>query len=171
MPDVFDKDDAFEQLASPEGKKKGGPSLKARAVGFLSRREHSRIELERKLAPHTDDAAELKRLLDDLEREQWLSDTRFAQGLVHRKAPLHGTARIMQELRRHGLPDDQLEQLRGELQSTEVQRARLVWQKKFARPPCDVKEYAKQFRFLASRGFSSNCLRQILGDPDDDSYT
>lgn len=168
MPGVTDKGDAFEQLASSAGKKKPGLSLKARAVGFLSRREHSRVELERKLAPHADDPAELKRVLDGLEREQWLSDTRFAQGLARRKAPLQGTARIMQELRQHGLPDEQLEQLRAELQSTEVQRARQVWQKKFSQPPGDVKEYARQFRFLASRGFSANCLRQILGDPDDD---
>src|SRR3546814_2337183 len=59
-------------------------SLKARAVGFLSRREHSRLELERKLAPYAADAAELERVLDQLEREQWLSNQRFAQALVNR---------------------------------------------------------------------------------------
>src|SRR3546814_16596405 len=65
-------------------------SLKARAVGFLSRREHSRLELERKLAPYAADAAELERVLDQLEREQWLSNQRFAQALVNRRAQRQG---------------------------------------------------------------------------------
>ncbi|UHL65049.1 recombination regulator RecX [Paralcaligenes sp. KSB-10] len=170
MPDKFDNDDSFEQLASSGSKKKtSGLSLKARAVGFLSRREHSRLELERKLAAHTDDPAELQRVLDELEREQWLSNERFAQALMHRKAARQGTALIMQELKRHGLADEQVSALRTSLQSTEVERARGVWAKKFSQAPQNAKEYARQFRFLASRGFSANCLRQILGDQDDDS--
>src|SRR3546814_13630963 len=74
-------------------------SLKARAVGFLSRREHSRLELERKLAPYAADAAELERVLDQLEREQWLSNQRFDQALVNRRAQRQG---VRSEERRVG---------------------------------------------------------------------
>lgn len=159
----FDQDD-FEQLAAKT--KRPGPSLKARAVGMLSRREHSRVELARKLAPHVDpdQPAQLEQMLDELERENWLSNERFAQSLVHRRATKKGVALVLQELRQHGLSDEQLTDIRDKLQSTEVQRATEVWQKKFGHPPADAKEYARQFRFLASRGFSSRCLRQILGD-------
>ncbi|HEU0230237.1 MAG TPA: recombination regulator RecX [Burkholderiaceae bacterium] len=145
----------------------GGRSLKARAVAYLSRREYSRLELRRKLSPHAQDPTELERVLDDLEREQWLSDDRFARALVHRKAARQGTARIVQELRRHGLPDERLDAVRTQLQGTELERAREVWRKKFNGPPGDAREYARQYRFLASRGFSADCLRRILGDQDD----
>jgi len=159
--------DEFEQVSGRPGKK--GPSLKARAVALLSRREHSRLELARKLAPHADPEHpdDLQRVLDDLQREGWLSDERFAHSLVQRRAPRKGAALVMQELRRHGLPDEQVAALRDDLQATELQRARAVWQKKFGRPPADAKDYARQFRFLASRGFSSDCLRRILGEQDD----
>ena len=168
MHDKPEPDDDFEQLSSAPSPRKG-PSLKARAVGLLSRREHSRLELGRKLAPYVDpdNPAELEHLLNDLERENWLSNERFAQSLVHRRAPRKGAALIMQELRQHGLPDTQITQLREQLQTTELERARAVWQKKFDRPPEDAKAYARQFRFLASRGFSPNCLRLILGDLED----
>jgi regulatory protein len=167
-------DDPFEQLApsadaSPDRKRPRGnpPSLKARAVGFLSRREHSRLELQRKLAPYADDAAQLESVLNQLERDNWLSDTRFAQALVNRRATQRGTARILQELRQHGLSDDQLAELSSGLKETETDRAREVWKKKFNARPQTPKEYAKQYRFLASRGFSAGCLHQILGDLDD----
>src|SRR5690606_41510001 len=80
-------------------------SLKARAIGLLSRREHSRTELARKLAPHCEDPAELESLLNELEAGNWLSQQRFAESLVHRRAPKLGTRRVLQELRQHGLPE------------------------------------------------------------------
>jgi len=156
--------DDFEQLSRPARK---GPSLKARAVAFLSRREYSRLELQRKLAAHAQDAAEVEQLLDQLERENWLSDERFAQSLIHRRASVRGAARIAQELKQHGLSPSRIADLREGLRQTELQRARAVWQKKFGQAPSDPKEYARQFRFLASRGFSPDCLRRILGEPDD----
>ena len=67
-----------------------GPSLKMRAVGYLSRREHARAELARKLAPHAEDPAEIEAVLDALEKEGWLSTERFAQSLVHRRASRQG---------------------------------------------------------------------------------
>ena len=156
------EDDDFEQLV-PKPKRQG-PSLKARAVAILSRREHSRVELARKLAPHADpdDPGQLQKMLDELEQNNWLSNERFAQSLVHRRAGGRGAALVLQELRQHGLPDEQLADIRQQLQSTEIQRATEAWQKKFGRAPVDAKDHARQLRFLASRGFSSQCLRQIL---------
>jgi len=159
----------FEQLAGDAADAPpalGGRSLKARAVAYLSRREYSRAELRRKLLPKVADAAELDLVLDELERERWLSDERYAQALVHRKAPRQGAARIVQELRRQGVSGASLDAMRTQLQGTELERARQVWRKKFDSPPQDAREYARQFRFLASRGFSAECLRRILGEHD-----
>jgi len=155
--------------SAPAASKRSGPSLKMRAVGFLSRREHSRVELARKLAAHVDPAnpQELEDVLNELERENWLSNARFAQSLVHRRASRKGAALVVQELRLHGLPDEHVAQIRSQLQETELERAREVWQRKFNRAPADRADYARQFRFLASRGFSPDCLRRILGELDD----
>ncbi|KGD85594.1 RecX family transcriptional regulator [Achromobacter sp. RTa] len=146
---------------------RSGPSLKMRAVGYLSRREHARGELARKLAPHAEDPSEIEAVLDALEKEGWLSNERFAQGLVHRRASRQGTARIVQELRQHGLDDNQVAELRDQLRATEYDRALEVWKKRFHARPDDRAAYAKQARFLASRGFAHDVIRRILGESDE----
>lgn len=147
---------------------RSGPSLKMRAVGYLSRREHARNELARKLAPYAEDPSEVEAVLDALEKEGWLSNERFAQGLVHRRASRQGTARIVQELRQHGVDDNQVAELRDQLRATEYDRALEVWKKRFHARPEDRAAYAKQARFLASRGFAHDVIRRILGESDED---
>lgn len=160
-------DDDFETLSDTADSDRrvapGGRSLKSRAIGFLSRREYSRVELQRKLAPHAGSEHELSSLLDDLERGNWLSTERYAQSLVNRKAARQGAALIMQELRQHGVSAQSIAEIGAQLRDTEYDRARAVWEKKFGTLPVDPKDYARQFRFLASRGFSTDCVRRILG--------
>src|SRR5690606_15489559 len=92
-------DDEFETLSKGDAQeaspKKKGPSLKARAIAILSRRENSRLELQRKLASHASSPEELQQLLDSLERENWLSNERFAQSLAHRRSATQGANRIV----------------------------------------------------------------------------
>ncbi len=162
--------DAASQ-ASPAGEgaePRKGPSLKMRAVGYLSRREHAREELARKLAAYTEDPDEVNTVLDALEKEGWLSTERFAQSLVHRRASRQGAARIVQELRQHGVDDNQVAELRDQLRATEYDRALEVWKKRFDAKPGDRAAYAKQARFLASRGFAHDVIRRILGEGDED---
>jgi regulatory protein len=157
--------DAASDTATPARR---GPSLKARAVGFLSRREYARSELARKLAAYTDDHGALDTLLDDLEREGWLSTQRFAESLVHRRAERQGVARIVQELRQHGVDEVQIGQLKETLRATEYERAVAVWQKRYGERPADRAAYAKQARFLAARGFAHDVIRRVLGVERDD---
>lgn len=160
--------DAAEDATADGKPERKGPSLKMRAVGYLSRREHAREELARKLAAYADDADEVEAVLDALEKEGWLSTERFAQSLVHRRASRQGTARIVQELRQHGVDDNQVAELRDQLRATEYDRALEVWKKRFDVKPADRAAYAKQARFLASRGFAHDVIRRILGDSDED---
>lgn len=152
-----------ETVKPASTRKRAGPSLKARAIDILSRREHSRLELQRKLAPHASDPDELEPLLDELERQKWLSTERFAHSLVHRRAASRGTQRIVQELRQHGVADEDVAKLSEQLQDTEADRAREVWERKFGQQATTQKEYARQYRFLASRGFSTDSVRRLLG--------
>ncbi|KVN87767.1 recombinase RecX [Burkholderia ubonensis] len=137
-------------------------SLKGRALGYLSRREYSRAELARKLAPYAGEDESVEPVLDALEQEGWLSDARFAESLVHRRASRVGTARIVNELKRHAVGDTLVEEVGAQLRETEWARAQAVWRKKFGALPHTPAERAKQARFLAARGFSSATIVKLL---------
>jgi regulatory protein len=153
---------------SPGRSKKPARSLKARALDYLSRREYSRSELSRKLAPFAEEAEALEPLLDSLESEGWLSDSRFAESLVHRRAARMGTSRIVSELRRHAVGDVLIEEVGAQLRETELARAQAVWRKKYGQLPETPAERAKQARFLAMRGFSRATIVKILKGGDED---
>ncbi|RZF27800.1 recombination regulator RecX [Paraburkholderia sp. UYCP14C] len=142
-------------------------SLKARALGYLSRREYSRAELARKLKPYVEETDSLDTVLDSLEAENWLSDSRFAESLVHRRASRLGTSRILGELKQHALNPALVEEASAQLRETELARAQAVWRKKFGQLPQTPAERAKQARFLASRGFSGATIGKILKGIDD----
>ncbi len=137
-------------------------SLRNRALGLLARREHSRAELQRKLAAHAEDAEELIALLDDLARRGWLSDARFAEALVHDKQAKFGSARLAYELRERGVEESVIRDQLDGLKESELERAHQVWQSKFGVLPEDAKARAKQMRFLQSRGFSLNVIGKIM---------
>ena len=140
-------------------------SLKGRALRYLAAREHSRAELERKLAPHAAalDPAELPRVLDELTAKGLISEQRVAESVLYRRAQLGG-ARVLHELRAKGLSEQALADAAGQLRATELARARAVWAKKFGAPPQDLAEQARQTRFLAARGFAFDTVRKVLGE-------
>lgn len=159
---------AGEPSATAERKSSKPPrSLKGRALGYLSRREYSRAELARKLAPYVGEDESVELVLDALEQEGWLSDARFAESLVHRRASRVGVARILSELKRHAVGDTLVEEVNAQLRETELTRAQAVWRKKFGALPQTPAERAKQARFLAARGFSSATIVKLLKAGDD----
>lgn len=159
-------------------------SLKGRALQWLAQREHSRVELRRKLLPHavaegaeagpalaeSTPASRVEELLDWLEAHRYLSQERFVESRVHARAGRFGNLRVRQELKQHQLalsPDA----VRA-LNESELQRARAVRQRKFAVLPTDASERAKQARFLAGRGFSPEVIGRALrtpAGPDDEN--
>lgn len=143
-------------------------SLKGRALAALARREHSRLELRRKLAPHAESAEQVDALLDELAAQRWLSDERFAEQMVNGRSARFGLLRIRQELSQHRVDADIVEPLLGRLKQTERQRALEVWQRKFGELPVDASERARQQRFLAQRGFSGEAIAWVIkGAPED----
>lgn len=138
-------------------------SLKGRALRLLSGREHSRSELERKLASHEEDPGQLRRVLDELQARGFINHQRVADSVVHRRGAKLGAARIRQELQSKGLDAELVAQAVAGLRSTELQRAREVWRRKFGRSPADAAERGKQTRFLVARGFAPEVVRRVLG--------
>lgn len=137
-------------------------SLKGRALRYLSGREHSRAELARKLSTYCEDADEIERVLDELQTRGFLSDARFVESVVHRRASRMGATRVKQELQAKGVAPEQIRAAVQGLQATELARAQAVWQQRFGQPAADPKELAKQMRFLLARGFSSDVVRRVV---------
>lgn len=144
-------------------------SLKGRALRYLSMREHSRLELARKLSRYAEEGDDIEAVLDFLEAAKFLSQSRFSESLVHRRSARFGNSRILSELQSHGIQGEALTDIKLTLADGEVARAREVWQRKFGTPPVDAAERAKQMRFLQQRGFSHKAIRAALaGMPDDE---
>jgi len=143
-------------------------SLKARALKYLSAREHSRLELGRKLARYAQEGDDIEGLLDALEAAKFLSQSRFSESLVNRRAARFGNSRILSELQSHGIDGEEIQDLKASLLDDEAARAREVWRKKFGAPPEDAAERAKQIRFLQQRGFSLSSIRSAMHATDSD---
>ena len=156
---------ATADVQSRAGERPG--SLRARALQLLKRRDYSRAELERKLAPYVEDTEALSALLAELAELGWLSEQRLAEALVRKHAARFGTRRVFEHLQERGIDPDLCERLRGELKASELERARAVWWKRFGRMPADLREQGRQARFLEQRGFEPDVIRRVLRGRDE----
>ena len=138
-------------------------TLEIRALRYLARREHSRLELAQKLAADAKPAVEvLSSLLDKLEQKGFLSAERFVEQMIKIRRPKFGSQRIVRELKQKGIDEHLIADILPGLDKTEFDAAFDVWQKKFGTLSSDVKERGKQMRFMMSRGFSSDVIDQVL---------
>lgn len=144
-------------------------SLKGRALRYLSMREHSRLELGRKLARYAEEGDDVNALLDFLEKNNWMSQERFCESLLHRRSARFGNNRIMAELQSHGISSEALTGLKSGLADSEAARASEVWRRKFGTVAADAAERSKQMRFLLQRGFSQRAARVAMQGLDDES--
>ena len=137
-------------------------SLKARALRYLSAREHSRSELARKLARYAAESDDVEALLDELQAAKYLSEERYAESVVNRRSARFGNDRILRELQQQGIAGEALADIKEKLAGDEVARALEVWRKKFGQPPAEAKERARQMRFLQQRGFSHRTIQAMM---------
>jgi regulatory protein len=140
----------------------GQLSLKGRALRLLAAREHSRKELERKLASHEVEPGQLKTALDELQARGFIDEQRVVDSVVHRRASRLGAGRIKQELQAKGLDAERVALAVASLKASEVERAREVWRRKFGELPTDASQRGKQARFLAARGFGGEVIQRVL---------
>ena len=167
--DVSASSNAKSNAGSKSGAKAGfSLSLKGRALRYLAAREHSRAELERKLAPHEGTPGQLAQVLDELQAKDFISEARVVESVVNRRAAKFGAARVRHELLGKGLGAELVAEAMDGLKASEVERAREVWRRKFDGLAPDSAGRAKQMRFLAARGFGSEAIRRAVSTKDDD---
>ncbi len=153
----------------PKAKRASGfqLSLKGRALRLLSQREHSRLELERKLKSFEETPGELAQALDFLEAKDFINAQRVVDSVVNRRSAKLGASRVRQELQAKGLPVEAIAEAVQEMRSTELARAHEVWRKKFGAPPEDLAGRIKQIRFLVSRGFAPDVVSRVVKGAED----
>ena len=144
------------------------PSVKARAVSLLAQREYSRQELTDKLTAAQASPEEVKQALAQLEAKGLVDDARVVETLVNRRSGKLGASRLRQELQAKGVSAEMVAETMAGLKGTELARAQAVWQKKFGQLAATSAERNKQARFLASRGFSGDVVRQVVAGLSDD---
>ncbi len=141
--------------------------LRARALRLLARREHTRAELERKLAPHAESSEAVHGLVSKLKEKNQLSEERFAEERARVLSRKYGAARIRQDLKAKGVSAELI--ARFSTSDDEMQKAKDILERKFRTPAGTREEKAKRMRFLQSRGFSREVISALIfgRDPAD----
>ena len=136
------------------------------AMGLLARREHSELELNRKLQQKGFDEESTGQIIETLRSNNLLSNERFAETYINmRKQRGYGPLRIAQELKERGVDADMsaayLDELAGEWRGIMVQQYR----KKYGNELIDeYKEKAKRMRFLQHRGYPLDMINQFINN-------
>jgi len=138
------------------------PSLHARAMRFLARREHSREELRRKLAARAQDGDDIEAILDDLARRGWLSDARFAEISIRSKARRFGPVKLAHALRAKGVDDEAIAAGFRAAGADGASSLASVWRTRFRARPADERDKGRQVRFLQGRGFALDDIFRFL---------
>ncbi len=135
-----------------------------RACDFLGRREHSRKELQHKLARRCEDEALIEELLDKLADEGLQSDERFTESFVHHRVNNgKGPLKIKQELNQRGVDQNLISIYLDSAEFDWLTLAKEVRAKKYGiEAPADYQKQALQSRFLYSRGFSSEHISRLF---------
>ncbi|HXI36712.1 MAG TPA: recombination regulator RecX [Burkholderiales bacterium] len=138
--------------------------LKVRALRYLARREHSRAELARKLAPHAESPQAVETVLDDLANRRQLSDERYAEVRSHWLSRKYGAAKIRQDLKAHGVAEAVIERVSAD---GDLEKAKAILARKYRAVATTRDEKARRARFLQSRGFSYEIIRKVLSTEDE----
>ncbi len=150
-------------------------AIRDAALGLLARREHSREELLQKLLKRFRDndgstCAYIPAVLDDLEQQNYQSDSRFAEAYVkHRANSGKGPLRIIQELRERGVSEDLISAFvisddeRWELMAADIAHRRFANVKSAGDHDTKMKLQGKQLRFLQYRGFTFDQINRAIG--------
>ena len=137
----------------------------------MGKREYSYTELGQKLKAYLEedeDFEQITAILEDFKTRGWLSDARFTEQIVHARSHKFGSAKIANELREKGVSSDLIESAIEQVKENELDNAKEIWRKKFRKSPASRDEWARQARFLQSRGFGFDIIKKVLNSKIED---
>ena len=164
-----DGGDAASSSASPRRRR---PELTPiqRALGLLTRREHSRRELARKLTSKGVEPDQARTVVDTLTASGWQDDARFAELLVRSRASAgHGPVRIRAELGTHALDGEIIAAAMETFDGDWAENARDIVRRRH--PAAQLGERVVQRKatdFLLRRGFTMEQIRRAMDSAGQD---
>lgn len=136
------------------------------AVDLLSRREHSRVELETKLSKKGFDQEQIDSAMEQLLKHGLQSDERYLEDFVRsRVIKGSGPLKIAHELRARGIDSSTLSDYLNNQNIDWFEVASATYQKKYrSDQSMDAREKAKRVRFMQSKGFPSDIIFRLFGE-------
>ena len=138
--------------------------IRRKAMDLLARREHSALELRRKLISREFDESSVDQVLARLRQERLQCDERFTEAYVNQRAGVGvGPLKIRHELLQKGIADELAARY---LESVGDRWDELMAQqrvRKFGEKiPQNLKDRMKQARFLQNKGFSPESVMRLF---------
>ena len=163
-----DDNDATVQDGSLKRRRRPEPTPLQRALGLLTRREHSRQELARKLMYRGVESAEAEAVVERLKDAGWQNDERFAESLVRNRAGSgYGPAYIRAELKTHGLSSGQIDAAMEAFDGDWRATVHALLTRRYPQALIGHMEtQRKAMDFLLRRGFSLELVRDVLRSSD-----
>jgi regulatory protein len=140
-----------------------------KAMDLLARREHARVELQRKLAAAGFDADVAADAVERLADEGLQSDRRFVEAFVQSRINQgKGPLRIHADLGQRGIAAGLIDDVLAETGEDWYALARDARVKKFGHSqPVEFRDKARQMRFLQYRGFEPDQIQSAVSSFDD----
>jgi len=147
----------------------GVPDIYLRALNLLTRRDHTSVELQRKLAIRGFSAASIAAVIEQLAGQGYLDDRRFAERWTEsalRSGRGYGI-RILQELQKRGIPRDVAAEAVADAAaeySEQDSLAAIVSRRFSAYDPANasLKEKQRVYSYLQRRGFSLQTITRFF---------
>lgn len=132
------------------------------AMDILAMREHGRLELKRKLLRKGALPELIDVVLDKLIQDRLLNERRYLESYIRSRANNgYGPLRIQQELLERGIDKAEINHALEESGYDWQEQLQMLWERKFGTAPKDLKEKAKQGRFLMYRGFNIGMINKL----------
>ena len=138
--------------------------IRHKGMDLLARREHSRLELARKLLQRfPDESSLIDEVLDGLQADNLQSDLRFAESFLRARVSRgQGPQRIIVELQQRGVSTSNIDVVLQECDVDWYAQAAAVFSRKYPGKIQGFSERAKCRRFLQYRGFDMEQINTVM---------
>lgn len=132
-------------------------------IRLLTRREHSRRQLQEKLAQRGYPSSQTLPIIDELAAKDWQSDLRFGQSYArHRIKQGIGPVKITAELYQRGVVGIDLQPILADIADDWQEVMVQTYRKKYQTPAQNKRQQASRMRFLQQRGFADEMIINYL---------
>lgn len=134
------------------------------AIDYLSRREHSRLELITKLTKKEYSEEDIQTALERIDQYDLQSDERFVEQFIRARLLKHyGPMLIRHELKQRGIDESLIIEYFAQEQIDWLQVAESLYRKKYALSEAsDYQEKARRMRFMQSKGFPGDIIQTLM---------